>query len=169
MFNNYNFHQKKLTNDEMDTKYNISYDNQKNKVFQNVDNFLQYLRHLCKEHCNNLEDLYSIEEFLNSIYNDTTSWYCQMCEIQLIGYQDGYIYYHKKSCVDHYHKWENKKGPIRGLLCNNCNIKEGDVKKKVENNIDYDKLVKIPHFEKVIYYWEKTGHYNGITMDTRPD
>jgi len=33
----------------------------------------------------------------------------------------------------------------------------------------YDKLVKIPHFEKVINYWEKTGHYNGIPMDTRPD
>ena len=63
MFNNYSFHQKKLTKDEMDSKYNISYDNQNNKVFKNVDNFLQYLRHLCNDHCNNQEDLYSIDEF----------------------------------------------------------------------------------------------------------
>ena len=31
MFNNYSIHQKKLTKDEMDRKFNIGYDNQKKK------------------------------------------------------------------------------------------------------------------------------------------
>lgn len=169
MFNNYNFHQRKLSKDEMEHKYNISYDNQNNKVFQNVDNFLQYLRHLCNKYCDDQEDIYSIDEFLNSIYSDASSWYCQICELQLINCQDNYIYYHKKSCVNHYHKRNNRKGPIRGLLCNNCNTKEKKIKKRIANCNDYNKLINVPYFEKVINYWEKTEYYNGIPMDTRLD
>ena len=48
----------------------------------------------------------------------------------------------KEAVVDHYHRDINGKGNIRGLICRRCNIKEGKIRKFVENGFSFNKLIK---------------------------
>ena len=48
----------------------------------------------------------------------------------------------KEAVVDHYHRDNNGKGNIRGLICKSCNSKEGKIRKYVENGVSFNKLIK---------------------------
>ena len=48
----------------------------------------------------------------------------------------------KEAVVDHYHRDNNGRGNIRGLICQRCNIKEGKIRKFVESGISFNKLIK---------------------------
>lgn len=161
-----------MYNHSIDEEFNITYDNKYNKILVSANYLIQYLRYLCNQLCNpEGEDSNSIEHFLQNIYSNKENWKCFICNKQLIiieGYT-GRIIYSKNACINHYQKYDDTSGPIRGLLCNICHTKEQYIANNFKIPHDWCKMESKIHFKKIIKFWENTNYYSCIPMDIRPD
>lgn len=101
-----------------------------------------------------------ISDFVNrcSSFNN-----CPLCNTQII--KDGNIL--NNACVDHYHEDVNNRGPIRGLICNSCNVIEGKIKKMVDEGKTYKQLCEkydCEFISKIEKWYQQGGGV--LPMDT---
>ena len=104
-----------------------------------VNNFKKYIYKRCLEHCRNTEQS---NYFVDYLFNNKEEWECFLCKTNLIEIgQNNKIYMNYDTIIDHYHINNKGKGPIRGLLCKSCNIKEGKINADIINGISFNNLI----------------------------
>ena len=75
---------------------------------------------------------------------DTKS--CPVCGVRMISDCGKLL---RNVCVDHYHEKEDDRGQIRALICASCNVKEGKIRKMVEEGGKFEVLVEKYGYEYV--------------------
>jgi len=167
-----------MCNIDINTLFNIEYDENNNKIFINHTFFIAYLKLLCDTICDTICDNNdSILCFLDNIYYNHISWNCKICNKQLIKHDmyTNYIYYHKDSCINYIDIYNNNiynnttSRIIRGLLCKKCNTNENTLAHLIALKANYKTLHLIPNYNNIINFWETSGYYHTIPMDTRLD
>ena len=143
-----------------------------NRQLFTIQSFKNYVYNRCKTHCRNTNESAT---FVDYLINHREDWDCFLCKTNLIEilYQNN-IYMNNNTIVDHYHIYDEGKGPIRALLCKSCNIKEGKIYADIKLGISYVQLLnkyEIKYGKQFLnnielYYNERGGMW---PMDTSED
>ena len=103
----------------------------------------------------------------NSIELCKTHKFCNICkQIRMIQGEK----LTDECVVDHFH-YRNNRGPIRGLLCKSCNIKEGKIRKSVDNLHSLAELEQVngkKFIDKVSNHYKGIGGFLPMDIDTFP-